>query len=66
MYDALMKLMATSLNIIFGVVLCVLLFQLGIKQLWPRYPLSGFKKSFFLFVTLLGVYGFIRGLINGW
>jgi len=66
MYDALMKLMATSLNIVFGVVLCVFLFQFGIKRFWSSYPFSGFKKSFFLFITLLGVYGFIRGLINGW
>jgi len=66
MYEALMKLMETTLNIAFGIVLCVFLFQFGIKRFWPRYPFSGFRKSCFLFIALLGVYGFIRGLVHGW
>ena len=66
MYDAVMTLMENILNISGKLAVCVFLFQWGIKRLWPLYPLSGFKKSFFLFTALLGVYGFIRGLINGW
>lgn len=66
MYDALMTLMENMLNIAGKLVLCVFLFQWGIKRLWPHYPLAGFKKSWFLFVALLGVYGFVRGLATGW
>lgn len=66
MRDVLMTFMETILNISGKVVLCVFLFQWEIKGFWPRYPFSGAKESFFLFVLLLGVYGFIRGLINGW
>jgi|GEM_PF-3411453 len=66
MRDALMTLMENGLNILGSLVVCVFLFQWAMKRLWPRYPLHGFKKGFFLFVALLGVYGFLRGLITGW
>ena len=66
MYDALMNLMEKILNVAGNLFVFVFLFQWGIKRLCSCYPLSGFKKSFFLFVALLGVYGFIRGLIIGW
>lgn len=66
MYDALMTLIEKILNVAGNLVVYVFLFQWGIKRLWLRYPLSGFKKSFFLFVALLGVYGFVRGLVIGW
>ena len=66
MHDALLTLMEKTLNVTGNLVVFVFLFQWGIKRLWPQYPLSGFKRSFFLFIALLGVYGFVRGLIIGW
>ena len=66
MYEALMKLIEFSLNIIFNLLICLVLFQFGITKLWPKYPFKGFKKGFFLFLALLGIYGFIRGLVVGW
>jgi len=66
MYDALMTLMENSLNIMWKLLICVFLFQFGVRRFWAKYPFAGFKKSFFLFVALLGVYGFVRGLLSGW
>ena len=66
MYDVLITLATKVLNLLGSVVFCVFLFQWGVSRLWLRYPLAGLKKSFYLCVTLLGVYGFIRGLITGW
>lgn len=65
-YEAIMKLMATSVNAIGNILICVVLFQIGIKRFWPKYPFAGFKKGLFLLVTLLGIHAFIRGLITGW
>lgn len=66
MENALLELSAKIINVMGNLVIFVILFQWGIKHLWRKYPFYGVKNSFFLFVTLLGVYGFIRGLITGW
>ena len=64
--EAIRKLLENAGDVMGNILLCVVLFQFGIKRFWPKYPFPGFKKGFFLFLTLLGVYGFIRGLITGW
>lgn len=65
MYEVLMHIMENALNIIGRVAISVILFQFGIKRVWPNYPLYTRKKGFYLFVALLGVYGFVRSLITG-
>lgn len=65
-YEAIMKLMTTAITVMVDTLICVVLFQIGMKRLWPKYPFPGFKKGFFLFVTLLGVHAFISSLIKGW
>lgn len=66
MEEGVLIFLRNSLNVIGKLTIFLIFFQIGIKQIWDKYPYSGFKKSFFLFLVLLGVYGFIRGLITGW
>ena len=65
MKQALLELMSTTINILYSVGLSALLMQLALTKLWPRYPFAGAKKGFFVFLFLLGFYGFMRILISG-
>jgi len=65
MQQAVLQLISTTINILYSVGLSALLMQLALTKLWPRYPFAGAKKGFFVFLFLLGLYGFIRILISG-
>ena len=61
-----LQFMATTINILSGVGFATFLMHFAMSQLWPKYPFKGFKKGFFVFLFLLGVYGFVRILVKGY